>query len=119
MKNVQLWPHYTDRNVVIVACGLSILAFAAFVGSLIPSPEGAEDFHWLNSLIAVDLLIFVWAGFHMFRPTDYGRKWIVAEPVAVPAVWVLFVVALAIWFNELQAGLRHIQEFLHPAHLIL
>lgn len=111
MKNVELWPRSTDRKILAVTCIPGVVAFAALIGMWIPILGPAEDLQWVNGLAAGALLAFVWGVFRIVRPVRYRRKWVVAEFVAVPIIWVLLVIALALGFDHVHSGWYEIREF--------
>ena len=109
MKNVELWPRDTDRKILVAASTLSVVAFAALVGAWLPTPQAVVHLDGLSSLITAALLVFVWGAFRSVRPVRYTQTWIVAEFVAVPVIWTLLVVALALWFHHLSGVLEEIE----------
>ena len=114
MQNIELWTRDRDRKIAAAACATLIVAFAALIGAWIPTPEPLGESHGLNSLITSALLVFVWAAFRTVRPIRFSQKWIFAEVVAVPLIWVLLVVALALWFHHL-SGVWEELEYLDRA----
>ena len=113
MNNIILWSRGTDRKILAtlgVICGL---LFAAFVGSIIPSPGPSESFAFVNAAITTSLLLFIWLGFRLLRPIRYDRRWLIGEFIAVPLLWLLLVVALAIWFHHLHGASDEKIEILH------
>src|SRR5438477_336503 len=98
MKNIELWSRQTDWNILIAGGSLLL---AAVTGLALPTPAPLDHIEIFDAFITTLLIILVWAAFHLVRPAGWSPKWSVAEFIAVPAVWLLLVVALAVWFYHL------------------
>ena len=104
MKTIQIWSRDADRKILVVLCFLFCLALAAVTGSLLPEPEPADNIRILDAFIAAMLLVFVWAGFRLARPLRCRQRWVIAEVITVPLLWLLLIIALGIWFAHLRSA---------------
>ncbi len=84
---------------------VSWMGLAACAGLLLPTvllPEEFQQIRLLNVAITFLLAVFVWGAFHLAEPTRPSMRWIVIRDMAIPAVWLLLVLILGIWFRSLQ-----------------
>lgn len=111
MKNIQFASRRTDIRVVAVS---GFLGFSAVVGWLLASFSLAADpmpfvnldraqfrLQFFGTIISVSLALLVWCSFLLVRPARYSRKWVIAEWIVVPLVWLLLVLALNAWVLHL------------------
>lgn len=111
MKYYQFASRRTDIRVVAVS---GFLGFSAVSGWLLASFFFANDpLQFVNldpvqfrvqifeTLISVSLALLVWCSFLLVRPARYRRKWVIAEWIVVPLVWLLLVLAFHVWFHLL------------------
>jgi len=99
MKNVQLSSRTTDQSVLLV---LFCLGLAALVGCLLPTPFEGSQARCFDAGLSVALAVFVWSAFHLIEPRRYSPKWMIAEFTVIPALWLLIILAFAIWFYHLE-----------------
>jgi hypothetical protein len=94
----QMFPSLkTDDKVLII---LLCLGFAAVIGCLLPAPYDIS--HAFGGFISVTFGILVWCLFRLIEPRRYSRRWAIAELTVVPIVWMLLMLALAVWFYHLR-----------------
>ena len=114
MNNIQFASRRTDIRVVAVS---GFLGFSAVAGWLLASfflvndlepmqPIGNLDrvqfrVQFFEAIISVSLALLVWCSFLFVRPARYGRKWVIAEWIVVPLVWLLLVLAFDVWVHHL------------------
>lgn len=103
MNNIQFASRRTDIRVVAVS---GFLGFSTVVGWLLASffdvnelepflPIGRLQF--FETVLSVSLALSVWCSFLLVRPVRYSRKWVIAERIVVPLVWLLLVLAFDVW----------------------
>lgn len=103
MKKIVFWPRAVDWKIL---SGVGCLAVAGLVGAVLPGPSPFDDNSFLMGCVAAFLLVSVWSCFRLVRPTLYSRKWVSAEFIAVPVVWILLVAALGLWFWHLRVSVE-------------
>jgi hypothetical protein len=116
MRNIVLWSRATDQKILIAGGAACSLLLAAGIGSALPSPDVVDKLPLLQGLITTLMLIVVWSGFHVLRPSRYGRSWVVAEAVVVPLVWGFLVTALGLYLGHMQST-RDMENLIIPAIL--
>ena len=82
---------------------ISWLGIAAVVGYFLPTPMLPDDFHqirYLDAAITVFLLVFVWGAFHLAVPEHHSKRWVIIRNTAIPAMWLLLVLALIFFFQH-------------------
>src|SRR5690349_767567 len=103
MRNVVIWSRAIDRQILLGIGCVCLLALASSVGLLLPTPEPSEFVIFINAFVTAALLLFVWGGFRLIRPSRYSQNWDTAEPVAVAVAWLVLVAVLGVWLNQLHA----------------
>jgi hypothetical protein len=103
MRNVLLWSRATDQKILIAGGAACSLLLAAAIGSALPSPESVDGLPLLQGLITALMLIVVWSGFHVLRPSWYSPRWVVAEAIVVPLVWGLLVTVLGLYLGGMHS----------------
>ena len=98
MRNIQVSSPETDRKVLTVAA----VTISAAVGYLLPALLQDPRMRILDALITLALGILVWGVFRLLEPSRFSQKWVVAKIAGIPIVWLLLVLALAIWFSHLR-----------------
>jgi hypothetical protein len=101
MKDTLLWSRETDRRILAAIGYVWSVAFAGFIGWLLPVPIASEGVALVDGLIAAMLLVLIWGVFHLVQPCRPSRRWLVADLIAIPAIWILLIAVLALWFNRL------------------
>jgi hypothetical protein len=96
MKNIQFTSRKSDLKF------LAVIGFSAVAGFLLPGRfEYSYHAQFFDAIFSVPLALLVWCGFHLIEPTIHSRKWTIAEFTVVPIVWLLLMLALAVWFHHL------------------
>ena len=103
MRNTVLWSRGIDCQILKSIGCVCLLTFAGLVGLLLPAPEPSECVTLINAFVTAALLLFVWGGFRLVRPSAYNYNWEVVEPFAVALAWIVLVAVLALWLNRLHA----------------
>jgi len=109
MKNIQIFSRETDRKALFILFGLGVPALA---GSLLPTPFEDSHARLFDAVLSVALAIFVWSGFRLFEPKRYSHKWAIAERTVVPVLWLLLMLAFAVWFYHLDQAKYEMVEIL-------
>jgi len=98
MKNMQFSSRKADQKVLIV---LLCLGIPALVGCFLPPPFAGLLALLFDVVLSVALAVFVWCVFHLIEPRRHSQKWVIAELTIVPAIWLLLMLAVAVWFYHL------------------
>ncbi|HTI98508.1 MAG TPA: hypothetical protein VL527_06355 [Dongiaceae bacterium] len=112
MKNIELWSREMDHKIAVAAAVFGVLVLAGVMGLFLPLPEPIGWMDDIAPLMTVGLLGFAWAGFRVVRPYPYNRKWVAAELIAVPMVWLLLVGVLFLWLWHLNQDWAEAQRCL-------
>ena len=99
MKDIQIFSRETDRKVLLVLFGLGVPALA---GCLLPTPFEDSHVRLFDAVLSAALALLVWSGFRLLEPRRYSHKWEIAERTVVPVVWLLLILAFAVWFYHLE-----------------
>ena len=111
MNSIQFASRRTDIRVVAVS---GFLGFSVVVGWLLASFLLVNDplqfvnldpvqfrVQFFETVISVSLALLVWCLFLLVRPARYSRKWLIAEWIVVPLVWLLLALAFDVWVHHL------------------
>ncbi len=110
MKNVLLWSRAADGKILTRMGYISFVALAGFTGLLLPAPTEASPL--VGSIISATLLVLVWAVLHLVQPRRPSHKWVVAKRIVIPTIWVLLMVAVALWFSRLHWNVPEERELI-------
>jgi hypothetical protein len=107
MKTTQSSSRETVQKILIA---LVCLGVSALAGCFLPTPFEDSHARVFDAALSVALAVFVWCGFHLFEPRCFSRKWATAELAVVPVIWLLIMLAFAVWFYHLEQDRYEIFE---------
>jgi hypothetical protein len=107
MKNIEFYSRETGQKILLI---LVCLGVSALAGCLLPTPFEDSSARLFDAALSVALAVSVWCGFHLIKPRRYSQKWAIAELTVVPIVWLLLMLALAVWFYHLEQARYEVFE---------
>jgi hypothetical protein len=108
MKSTQFYSRETVQRILIA---LACLGVSVFAGCLLPTPFEDSHARVFDAALSVALAVFVWCGFHLFEPRRFSRKWAIAELTVIPVIWLMLMLAFAVWFYHLEQARDEILDY--------
>ncbi len=99
MKGTELTSPET-RRVLFAARNVSLLALAALIGYLIPTPLEDVQTRLIDAFLSVSSGILAWGIVRLFQPARCGPGWKMVKVLAVPVLWCSILLTAAIWLRQ-------------------
>ena len=100
MKDIVLTSVKSDSRLLLLASIIAIPVAPELIAYLYPGTSEAFSWHLTNVFLSASLGVFAWACFRFAEPRRCGQNWRLMKLVGIPAVWLLLLIALAVFVHR-------------------